>query len=201
MVVFLLVLAYSLFCKKILLLGNVVAAGLSMAPGLIMLIDVKVASVGGDPTALITAALVFLAIGALVLAREIKFDEFDKAGDRIGGLTTLPMLLNETRLNFVYLALNVTAVILFLSALSTRSRYPFVLRGAIAISIGAAVSMLMVGAYQSEIQNDILQNHTHSHAVGPDLYVRADLDVLSPGLRLGMELDQISVASVGSWPS
>jgi len=146
---FLLVGAYSLFLKKIPLLGNVVAAALSITPGLIMLLDVRFEAAWVDLNSGTTATL-FLIIGfLLLLSREIKFDEFDEVGDRIGGRTTIPMLFDKRSLGVVYVLLNTIALALFIFAVATRGDHPLQINVRIAILITTVIFVLMISAYRS----------------------------------------------------
>src|SRR5262249_21684816 len=119
-----LALAYSIFFKRIFLLGNLIAAGLSMTPGLIMFLDVRLHT--PEPwTSAGEISIAFLVIGFLFLvSREIKFDEFDQLGDRIGRRLTLPMIFSRTVLNMMHTVLTSSALSLLLVTIAMQGTYP-----------------------------------------------------------------------------
>ncbi len=140
--------AYSLVCKRIFLLGNVVAAGLSISPGLIMSIDVLLGP--DNHTVAIGSAVAFLMIAFLILlSREIKFDEFDLPGDRMGNRSTLPMRLHRTALDAVHGILAATSLCLFVATVALNGRFSWESNFFIAISISLAASTLLITAYRS----------------------------------------------------
>jgi 4-hydroxybenzoate polyprenyltransferase len=139
--------AYSLFCKRIFLLGNLVAAGLSISPALIMLFDVKVNRLEEDQTYPAVVSLLVVSF-LLLLSREIRFDEFDIAGDRAGNRRTLPMFLSRLALN----VLHTVAVALSLSILAlvmvAGGRFSLPANLLIASGVVTAAAVLILSAYR-----------------------------------------------------
>lgn len=114
--------AYSLICKKIFLLGNVVAAALSISPGLIMSIDSYTA--GHQTENYSGVALVLLGAAFLLLvSREIKFDEFDLLGDRFGKRTTVPMFFGSRALSALHAVICASALSLLAFALAVAGKF------------------------------------------------------------------------------
>lgn len=139
--------AYSLVCKRIFLLGNVVAAMLSISPGLIMSIDVLLDR--HDHAVAIESAAAFLMIAFLMLlSREIKFDEFDLPGDRIGNRHTLPMWLHRTALDALHGVLAAISLCLFVAVVALNGRFSWEANLLIALSISLAASTLLISAYR-----------------------------------------------------
>jgi 4-hydroxybenzoate polyprenyltransferase len=144
--------AYSLFCKKILLLGNVVAAALSMSPGLIMLTDAALTT--HRSASIWFPSAMFILIGfLLLLSREIRFDEFDRAGDRKGQRTTLPMLLGRTALNIAHALLVTSSLVLLLATLCAEAKFPGVGNVALGLTITTISAVLCWTAYRSASKN------------------------------------------------
>jgi 4-hydroxybenzoate polyprenyltransferase len=141
--------AYSIVLKKIFLFGNIVAAVLSITPGLIMFVDVRLNSQQPDFAA-IEVATAFLAAGFLILvSREIKFDEFDRAGDRVGKRLTVPMIFHHTAVNVIHSLLTGSAVGLLMFAiigLGTHSTSMNLLLGIVAATVCAT---LLLFAYRA----------------------------------------------------
>lgn len=141
-------LLYSIFCKKVFLLGNVVAAILSLSPGLILLVDryIKVGEIKGSSW----VAVAFLCAGILFLiSREIKFDEFDLPGDRAGKRTTVPMILKSSTLNMVHVFVCVCALSLISVALLFAGKFPWGMNLTIALLACGVSAFLMLVGYRS----------------------------------------------------
>jgi 4-hydroxybenzoate polyprenyltransferase len=141
--------AYSIILKRILLVGNVAAAGLSISPGLLLYLDTVI---GHRPTssAATTAAACLTAAGfVFLLAREIKFDEFDRKGDRIGRRLTLPMVLGRQTLNALHLGLGLVAVCLLSGPVAAFGAHSSTVNMVLAGVIGAAFCGLLILAYGS----------------------------------------------------
>jgi 4-hydroxybenzoate polyprenyltransferase len=116
---------YSLFCKKIFLLGNVVAAVLSISPGLIMAVDAYTTE--HENGTFPETAFAFLGAAFLLLmSREIKFDEFDIIGDRFGRRNTVPMFLSGSALRVLHTLACASglAILLFILAVAGKSSWP-----------------------------------------------------------------------------
>jgi 4-hydroxybenzoate polyprenyltransferase len=140
--------AYSLICKKIFLLGNTVAALLSISPGLIMLMDILVS--GRRAGQFIGPAPLFLAIAfLLLLSREIKFDQFDIAGDKIGGRFTVPMLVSSSALKVLHGAIAVIALCSLFSLLALSGRYSWSLNLMMGLITSLFAAGLMMRAYRA----------------------------------------------------
>lgn len=139
--------AYSLVCKRLFLVGNVVAALLSLSPGIIMWTDVQ-ARPPNEGDALLVCALFCGAGFLLLLSREIKFDEFDVQGDQVGGRMTLPMVLGERALSVVHLASLTVSAALLTSALVLGSVVAWYWSAA-AMMCGLMIGVLATSAYRS----------------------------------------------------
>jgi 4-hydroxybenzoate polyprenyltransferase len=138
---------YSLFCKKVFLLGNVVAAALSVSPGLIMFIDVRIQ---GQTGGFVDPALFFLASAMLLLiSREIKFDEFDLEGDRIGKRVTVPMILNGIALSALHIFVGMMALSLLLATITFAGKYSQYANLMIALITALLTGTLMLVAYRT----------------------------------------------------
>lgn len=142
--------AYSILFKRIILLGNLVAAGLSMTPGLLILLDAASFQKHMNMPSVIFPAVAFLIVGFLLLiSREVRFDEFDRKGDRKGMRLTLPMIFGKRVLDVVHIVLIAVALSLLCAALVYYGRHstPINLLGA-ASTLAIAV-WLMLPAYLS----------------------------------------------------
>jgi 4-hydroxybenzoate polyprenyltransferase len=140
--------AYSLICKKIFLLGNVVAAALSISPGLIISFDTYM---GGPQSGNVSVvALTFLGAAFLLLvSREIKFDEFDLAGDRFGNRTTLPMVLSGPTLSMVHALVCASALSLLLFILAIAGKFSWHVNLILALGTCGFCAALMIFSYRT----------------------------------------------------
>ncbi len=140
--------AYTLFCKRIFLLGNVVAAVLAISPGLIMAIG---ALLNGQRSENISwEASAFLGAGFLLLvSREIKFDEFDIAGDYYGNRATVPMILSGSALGVLHALMCGGALLLLFVVLSNAGKFSSSVNLALALATCAFSAALMVIAYRA----------------------------------------------------
>jgi 4-hydroxybenzoate polyprenyltransferase len=145
--VMLISIAYSLICKRVFLLGNVVAAALSVSPGLIMFVDVQ--AQGHVESKAFIATSVFLAIAfLLLLSREIKFDQFDLPGDRVGGRMTVPMRISEASLNVVHGVIAIASLCLLIFIVSLNGRFSLPTNFVVAGITCAVSGILLFGAYR-----------------------------------------------------
>ncbi len=138
--------AYSLVCKRLLLVGNLVAALLSLSPGLIIFLDAVLASEASPINVAATGMFLLLAF-LLLLSREIKFDEFDLSGDRIGKRLTVPMLLGARTLNFIHMALVGSSIVLLTTCIAFAGKFSWSINFALAILVCAGTSKLLFKAY------------------------------------------------------
>jgi 4-hydroxybenzoate polyprenyltransferase len=139
--------AYSLFCKRVFLLGNLVAATLSLSPGFIIMMDVT-ANSHLSPR-LHEAAMFLGAAFLLLVSREIKFDQFDLPGDRIGKRVTVPMFLGNRALNLMHALTGVLALFLLASVLLTGAKYSVQINLLVAVVTTLLAAALMLRAYRS----------------------------------------------------
>jgi len=139
---------YSLFCKRIFLVGNVVAAALSISPGLIMAADAYTRGEQGVSASGVDLA--FLASAFLLLmSREIKFDEFDIIGDRFGKRMTVPMFLSAPTLRVVHTLACSSGLVILLAVLVVAGRFPWFVNVALSMVTCAFCGTLMILAYRS----------------------------------------------------
>lgn len=147
-VTLLLGLAYSLVFKRVLLVGNLVAALLSISPGVIMYVD------GGLADARRGIAAIFLGCAFLfLLSREIRFDEYDIAGDSIGGRRTLPMVLGRTGLNVLHAVLMIVSLGVLFATIAVAGRFSPMANGTLALlaaTVGFALTALAYGSNSKE---------------------------------------------------
>jgi 4-hydroxybenzoate polyprenyltransferase len=141
--------AYSLICKKIFLLGNVVAAALSISPGLIMCLDSYFAHQQGTGSSELVALLLLGAAFLLLVSREIKFDEFDLQGDRFGKRSTVPMALSRPTVRALHALLCAVALSLLVLVLAIGGKFSWQLNLIIALITSVFCVTLMVIAYSS----------------------------------------------------
>ena len=85
----------------------------------------------------------------LLVSREIKFDEFDKDGDRIGRRLTVPMVFHKTALDTVHTILVSSAMSLIVVVIATRGVHSMVFNIFTALSMALIFSALMIVAYRS----------------------------------------------------
>lgn len=136
--------AYSIICKRLLVVGNVVAAGLSLSPGLVIFFD-------SEPVvqANATVAGVFLLIAfSLLLSREIKFDEFDLKGDLVGKRLTVPMVVSGRVLNRIHTALLTGSIVALFAVIIVAGKYQLAVSLPIAAVTCGATIILLVRAYR-----------------------------------------------------
>ncbi|UIY30969.1 UbiA family prenyltransferase [Neorhizobium galegae] len=125
---------YSMAFAKVVVLKNILAAVLATSPLWACLLAAPKA-----PSA--TYLAVVAALGGYILAREIKFDQFDSYGDRIGGRMTLPHVVSAKALDAVERALTVvaTAVLLVVAFQSPNSAAGPLVPAVLAIALGLAL--------------------------------------------------------------
>jgi len=139
---------YSLYCKKVLLLGNLVASTISISPGLIILIDAYSMHPLLSDSA--TVMIAFLSIAFLFLvSREIKFDEYDIVGDRIGGRVTLPMFVSARFLSVIHGLLVFAALFVLFVLIYEEGRLQGYGNLVLSISISIITGWLLFRAYRS----------------------------------------------------
>jgi 4-hydroxybenzoate polyprenyltransferase len=144
-----LVVAYSIVLKRIFLLGNVVSAVLSMSPGIIMFVD-RFKTLQFAESDIIRIAASLIGIGFLFLvSREIRFDEFDKAGDQLGNRITVPMVLQKTALGAMHISLIVSATIWFAILIAMYGTHSTFLNFILALIVTASVVLVVTIAYTS----------------------------------------------------
>jgi 4-hydroxybenzoate polyprenyltransferase len=141
--------AYSIVLKRVLLVGNVAAAGLSISPGLLFYLDTIIGRRPVSAAATTAAACLVCAGFVFLLAREIRFDEYDRTGDRIGGRLTLPMVLGHRSLYALHLGLGLVAAGLLSGPVAAFGAHSPATNMVLAGAIGAAFCGLLMLAYGS----------------------------------------------------
>jgi 4-hydroxybenzoate polyprenyltransferase len=141
---------YSLICKRVFLLGNVVAAALSISPGLIMLFDTVLRYPKARGTGLAMPATSFLLVAfLLLLSREVRFDQFDVAGDKAGGRHTVPMVISGRLLNLAHATVALASLCLLSYILISNGKYSLLLNSLFALICVTGTAYLMTVAYKS----------------------------------------------------
>ena len=136
--------------KRIFLLGNLVAAALSVTPGLLIYIDVTNPPNGIELADTSRPGILMIIVGFLLLvAREVKFDEFDVTGDRIGGRLTLPMVFGSRALNVLYALLSGFAVCVLFVTMLIYGAHSGVTNFLVATTIAFLSAALLTIAYRS----------------------------------------------------
>ncbi|MBV9826811.1 MAG: UbiA family prenyltransferase [Alphaproteobacteria bacterium] len=142
-------LLYSVLLKRVLILGNLVAAGLSICPGLLILLACR-CDTNVSKSTNIDIASAFLAIGFVIfVSREIRFDEFDQVGDRLGRRLTLPMVFQRQALGTLHILLLSAAVLGLVAAVLILGHGTLIFRVSLALVAAVGLILALGVAYKS----------------------------------------------------
>jgi 4-hydroxybenzoate polyprenyltransferase len=85
----------------------------------------------------------------LLLSREIRFDEFDIEGDRVGGRSTVPMVIDKGGLKKLHFGLSSVALLLLFLILSFAGKFHPLTNLGLGLITSSGAAWLMLVAYRS----------------------------------------------------
>jgi hypothetical protein len=111
-----------------------------------MFADVRISEDAQGPS--VTTAVTFLGIAfLLLLSREIKFDQFDIVGDRVGKRVTIPMQVDSAPLNIFHLILVTTSLFLLAAVTILNGKFSLPVNALIAAATFSLSATLLLRSY------------------------------------------------------